>query len=612
MATGTGKTITGAMCFATTPKEDRILWVAHRKELINQAKDALAEIMPNRTISIEKGEQKANPDSDIIVGSVQTLARQRKHLEGFYPKYVFIDEAHHWSKNNIQYQSLFDRFPKAKFVLATATPYRANGEILPLGQTLIQMDLGTAVERGYLVPLKPEILISDVSLENVKTSMGDFAIADLSKAVNVETRNKLIAARAIELIKQGRQGILFGVDVAHSKAMCAMLSESVRTGEIYGDTPDEERAEVIEKFKRKEIDIICNNTVLTEGTDLPNISFVIVARPTKSLGLYSQIIGRGARLAKDKIDCIIVDVYDKIKLKQTRVGFKDFASNVDLNGDKRRVRNILETALDKDAISQELKNFPIFVKQNKLDRWGVDEEFLSIGSWMINDHQWIVAWSAEVSEAKIIHKPVSTTVDKLLGGQDLIGKLVAHAKFGIGTIRSIEDKKVKVNFNNGGLRIIEAHFLGINKIVKEFSPDEIEKKKIERLYYICLPYPTEPGRIVSCIRQGRKLIVQEDQQLSKYELEGYLCREAMRDGILQLIRVGARWKNGPASDKQKEFVAKMIDGGKIGFDLDLESLTKGEASAIIEQMKWQDLIIEKFGTDDKRNLLGYDKTTEDV
>jgi hypothetical protein len=117
---------------------------------------------------------------------------------------------------------------------------------------------------------------------------------------------------------------------------------------------------------------------------------------------------------------------------------------------------------------------------------------------------------------------------------------------------------------------------------------------------------------MSFLKQGRNLLLKDDQRKDQYEIDTYLQEQASKDGILQLVRCGARWKAAPASEKQIDFVRHMIQNGKVGYDLDLDNLTKGEASSAIEQAKWQQLICEKFGTNYKEKLLGYDVTAQDV
>ena len=195
LPTGTGKTITAGLCLDSIPGAT-ILWVAHREELIDQAYNALKSTVswaPN--IQKEIASLKADPKSDIIVGSVQTLARIRPHLENYSPNIIIIDEYHHYSDDNVTYAGLLKKYPNAQVLGLTATPWRYSGsKELPLGETLFEMDVGAAIRHGYLVPAVPEVLKSNVSLANVKSSMGDFDIKQLSSTVNVEERNKLIPA----------------------------------------------------------------------------------------------------------------------------------------------------------------------------------------------------------------------------------------------------------------------------------------------------------------------------------------------------------------------------------------------------------------------------------
>lgn len=616
LPTGTGKTYTAALCLGSRP-DCKVLWTAHREELIDQAKEALELVMPNRHLSVEMAERKADPSAEIIVGSVQTLARGRKHVEGFEPDIIVIDEYHHYSEDNVQYDGLLKRWPKAKVLGLTATPWRFSGDNLPLGRVLIQMDIGTAVDKNYLVPPKPESLITNVSLADVKTRMGDFALKDLSKAVNVESRNKLIAKRLIELVRDGkRQGILFAVDVEHAKAMFNLVKGEVRAAEVYGETPTEERRRLMAQIRNGEIDILCNNLVATEGFDVRHLSFVCIGRPTKSLGLYTQMTGRGLRVCPEtnKEDCIVVDVHDKIKVKQTRVVFADMAVAGDLYGEKKRAVNVLKAPIPVEPISNKLKNFPILITKKHSDRWTADEDAFAISSWMISQDQWVVTWSSESKEPKIISRAVYVPWTELPPhGYKIAGRAVQHAVFGAGTVVKIADRdnpKIVVDFGWSNQKTLEMNSLNVQKFIKEFSPSETEIVKTDKLFYICVPDNNEAGRIVFFVKQGKDLILKEDKRLDKFQIDAYLQDEAMKDGVLQLVRTSAKWKSGPASDKQKKYVGGVMD--RIGFDLDLDSLTKGDASAIIEQVKWQEIIHSKFGTDYKDKLLGYDAAIQDV
>jgi len=616
LPTGTGKTYTAALCLKTT-QDLKILWTAHREELIDQAKEALTHVMPSRSLSVEMADRKADPTSNIVVGSVQTISKARKHFDGFEPDIIVIDEYHHYSEDNIQYDGMLKRWPKAKILGLTATPWRFSGDTLPLGKVLIQMDIGTAVDKKYLVPPKAESLITGVSLAEVKTRMGDFATKDLSKAVNIESRNKMIAKRLIELVRDGkRQGILFAVDVDHSKAMHTLIKNEVRAAEVYGETPIDERRRIMAQIRNGEIDVLCNNLVATEGFDVRHLSFIGQARPTKSLGLYTQMIGRGLRTCTEnnKTDCIIVDVHDKVKVKQSRVTFSDMATAGDLYGDKKRAANVLNADIPLEEVSNKLKNFPIMINKNKIDRWTTDDEVFSISAWSVGSDQWIVTWTSETREPKIISKKVFVPWTELPSAtMDIKGREVQHATFGQGKVVKILDRdnpKILVEFSWNNQKILQMNSLNVQKFIKEYSPSEIEIVKQDKIFYICIPNPHEAGRVIHFIREGRDLILKEDKHLNTLETDAYLQGEAMKDGVLQLVRTNAKWKFGPASDKQKSYVEGMSN--RIGFDIDIDTLTKGDASAIIEQAKWQEIIHRKFGTDYKDKLLGYNVDAHDV
>lgn len=612
LPTGTGKTITAALCLSQVP-DKKILWAAHREELIDQAYEALGFVMPNRHISIEMADRRADPGADIVVGSVQTLARQRKNLEGFTPDIIVIDEYHHYAESNVQYDGLLKRW-QAKIMGLTATPWRFSGENLPLGRTLIQMDIGTAVEKQYLVPPVAQTLLTDVSLAEVKTRMGDFAIKDLSKAVNVDSRNRMIARRIIEMVRAGRQGILFAVDVDHSKAMYELLKKEVRAAEVYGETPTEMRRDLMKKIRNREIDVLCNNLVATEGFDVPHLSFICIARPTKSLGLFIQMAGRGLRTSDGKNDCVIIDVHDKIKIKQSRVTFSDMAVAGDLYGERKRAMDVLKREVPVEPLSKKLKNFPIFINKEKLDRWQVDEDSFTVSSWSIAQDQWIVTWTEEVKEPRVVSKQIFIPWDEIPPPSVRIaGRAVQHEKHGKGAVVSLDAtaKKAKCQFGSSNY-IFDIADLRIQKFVNEFSATEVDVRKVDKVFYICMPDVTGNGRIISFTKDGRDLILKDDQYLPKSEADAYLLAQASKDGVLPLVRTNAKWKMGPASEKQKQYVQKMMDDDRIGFDLDLDTLTKGDASAIIDQSRWQQLIHAKFGTNIKEALLGYDVSIHDV
>lgn len=635
LPTGTGKTFTAARCLDHISGA-KILWVAHREELIDQAYDTLADVVTwTDSMAKEMAENKADPHSDIVVGSVQTLARKRKHLATFKPDFIIIDEYHHRSEKNVTYQGLINRFPNAKIIGLTATPWRFSGEKLPLGEVLFEMDIGTAIAHNYLVPAIPEILKSKTSLAGVKTRMGDFATGELSKAVNVEERNKLISKRILSLVKdEGRQGILFGVDVAHAHDMYEMLNKEIRVAEVYGDTPKDERRYLMEKIRNGEIDCLCNNLVATEGFDVPHLSFAGIARPTRALGLYIQMAGRVLRTSLDKNDAIILDVYDKLKIKQSRVTFSDMAYEGDMYGDKKRANNILTADINwkqpdgsghpkpppkSDNVAVSLINFPVFMVHDEEDRWTTDDDFMPITSWSIANDQRLITWTEEQLVQRMVEKltwkPLTIKPTRALIKQTQIK--VKHNRFGEGRIIDIGfGLEVKIVFDGDGWMSGQTEFLPINELlvgqrIKEFSPEQ-DRMKIDRLFYLCFPSGIDQGRMIEMKRNKKNLHVLKDQRMTKKEATEYIVNAAKNIGVLPLVRSNAKWKKAPISASQRSLINNFISGGKIRFDLDVDTMTKGDASAIIDQIKWQKIINEKFGATSKDKLLGYDSSVEDV
>lgn len=634
LPTGAGKTASASMCINNTSGA-KILWVAHREELITQAHETLSNIVSwTNNIQKEIAKEKAESSSDIVVGSVQTLARQRKHLSGFYPDIIVIDEYHHRSEKNKTYQGLIDRFPKSKILGLTATPWRFNGDPLPLGEVLFEMDIGTAISHNYLVPGVPEILKSNVSLADVKTKMGDFASAELAAAVNVEDRNKLIANRIIQLVKdEGRQGLLFGVDVAHSHDMYELLKKEIRVAEVYGDTPKEERKYLIDKIRNGEIDCLCNNLIATEGFDVPHLSFAGIARPTRSLSLYIQMAGRVLRTYPNKKDAILLDVYDKIKVKQSRVTFHDMAEKGDMYGERKRANNILTADIEwkepersgapknpkPDQIAKALKNFPVFMIHEEDEKWTTDDSFLPITSWIITDNQRLVTWTEEQLIQRLVEKKVWKTL-RAKPTKALIKQVpikVKHDIFGEGTIVDVGfGLEVKVEFKSDGWTVGRKEFCSIDDLkvaqtVNEFAPER-DRIKVDRIFYICSPSEVEQGRMVEFTKEKRELILVKDSRMTMNQISDHIVNAAKCAGILPLVRSDAKWKKSPISEGQRNLIQNMVDSGKVRFDIDIDSMSKGDASAIIEQVKWQKIIHEKFGATSKNKLLGYDSSIEDV
>ena len=289
-ATGSGKTMTGT----SLPRQGRTLILAHREELLNQWSSYY-----HVDVGLEKGANVSSGE-EVVIASVQSL---KNRLDKFQPDAfdtIIIDEAHHASAKT--YTKCLDHFTPRRVLGFTATPARADGVGLDsvFEDIIFTYDLKTAITEGYLAPLKCKRVNVGYDLSAVRTNLGDFNQGDLSKAVNIVSANKAIA----EIVKKEANlpVLIFAVDVAHAHALAEEID-----GAVALDATSQNRAEVLDSFKRGEIPVLINCMLFTEGTDLPNIQTVLIARPTQSEPLYVQMVGRGSRLCDGKDYGLIID-----------------------------------------------------------------------------------------------------------------------------------------------------------------------------------------------------------------------------------------------------------------------------------------------------------------
>lgn len=288
--TGGGKTLTAASILASAvSKRARVLFVAHRKELIDQCCTTFGRLGITSYGVIRAKDPRKDPCQPIQIASIQTLARRDKPPADI----VVIDEGHRsLAKSYIKH--LFEAYPKAIFLLLTATPCRTDGR--PLKDVADALVVGARysglISDGFIVA--PVVYGTPVlpDLRKVRTTAGDFNQEDLEAAVN---RSALIGNCVEEWQKrsEGRKTVVFAVSVAHSKALCAaFVASGARAGHIDGETPENERAETLARLERGDLDLVCNVGVLCEGWDQPSCKCLVLARPTKSMGLYMQMAGR--------------------------------------------------------------------------------------------------------------------------------------------------------------------------------------------------------------------------------------------------------------------------------------------------------------------------------
>jgi superfamily II DNA or RNA helicase len=290
MGTGTGKTYTAKCIIEDRLSNGSVLFMAHRDELIEQARDTFGDA--------GKIKGSVTDIKPITVGSVQTLVN-RPRYEGFNT--LIIDEAHHAVSDS--YQKVLAQYPDAKVLGLTATPDRKG-----LGRVFegiaYEYGLRRAVQEGYLSQIVARTIPIDIDLTQVKTRVGDFEVTGLVEALEPYLPE---IARSMVEHAMDRKTIVFLPLVRMAQEFAEMLrSYGFDAREVDGQSQD--RKETLEWFsKAGKGSVICNAMLLTEGYDCPDTDCVVVLRPTKVRSLYSQMIGRGTRLAPDKKDCLILD-----------------------------------------------------------------------------------------------------------------------------------------------------------------------------------------------------------------------------------------------------------------------------------------------------------------
>jgi superfamily II DNA or RNA helicase len=334
MATGTGKTVVFSKLYEAMKSRlpGQMLVIAHTEELVKQNQDKIQAVNPTLKVDREMAGTYADPNADIISASVQTLGRDgSKRPDRFnWPNIdkIVIDEAHHSTSDG--YRRILDRAgvlqsDSSKLLLGvTATPTRPDGSSLSdlFDKVVYSYGMREAIKDGWLVDIRGFRVATDTRLDGVSKVGGDFVKSELSSAVNTDQRNTEIL-KAWKSHGENRQTIAFTVDIAHAKKLAEAFQEAgVAAEAIWGDDPD--RDEKLRRHREGEIKVLCNCAVLTEGYDDWRIGCVILARPTASGILFTQMVGRGTRLDPDygnlkspdhpeppkKTDCVVLDVVD--------------------------------------------------------------------------------------------------------------------------------------------------------------------------------------------------------------------------------------------------------------------------------------------------------------
>lgn len=306
LPTGCGKTIVFSKIIEDRVKMgERVLVLAHRSELLEQASDKLMTATGLGT-ALEKAENTSIGSwFRVVVGSVQTMQRE-KRLSQFPPDHfdtIVIDEAHHAISDG--YQRVLEHFSEANVLGVTATPDR--GDMRNLGSYFdslaYEYPLVDAIKSGYLSKITAITIPLELDLSTVSQQGGDFKASEIGTALD-----PYLEQIADEMVKQckDRKTVVFLPLVKTSQKFRDILNEKgFRAAEVNGESKD--RAEILEDFDKDKYNVLCNSMLLTEGWDCPTVDCVVVLRPTKVRALYSQMVGRGTRLAPGKENLLLLD-----------------------------------------------------------------------------------------------------------------------------------------------------------------------------------------------------------------------------------------------------------------------------------------------------------------
>lgn len=313
LPTGSGKTVVFSHLSKRFGKPTLVL--AHREELLLQAKDKIEMIWPEVDVGIVQA-NKDEFDKQVVVASIQTLSRPER-LNRLKKKFglVIADESHHSTSPSwrtvLTALGCFEKDGPLT-VGFTATPNRSDnvglGEIFE--EVAYQRSILDMMEDGYLSDVRAIRINTQVDLSGVKVIAGDYDENELARRVNNTERNNIIVKAFLEHCTE-RTAVAFCANIAHAEDLANLFRQHGVTSEaVSSKIPNTKRRQILESFHKGEIQVLTNNNLLIEGWDEPRVNAVIMARPTQSESFFIQMVGRGLRLFPGKQDCVILDITD--------------------------------------------------------------------------------------------------------------------------------------------------------------------------------------------------------------------------------------------------------------------------------------------------------------
>lgn len=315
LPTGAGKTVISALLIEqllTVLGSKRILFLAHRKEIIDQTALKIAAQVGSDLVGVEQAERSAPEGVRIVVGSVQTIIGRLEYFNAEDFGAVIVDECHHaYAKTWMDTIGHFGKRSETLLLGLTATPKRSDGRSIEelFSETAFEISLGELQDQGYLVPMDYCTIEAKLGLGELSIQNGDFQATLLAKIMNSEEMRELTVKACLEKAR-GKKTIAFCASLKHAEDLTRdFLNLGIAAAFVSGEMAN--RDQIIEDFRLGKIQILSNFGVLTEGFDDPSIECVLLARPTTSPLVYSQCLGRGLRTHPDKSKCIVIDIVDR-------------------------------------------------------------------------------------------------------------------------------------------------------------------------------------------------------------------------------------------------------------------------------------------------------------
>ena len=313
LPTGAGKTILATFIIEHLlhKPNSRVLFLAHRKEILDQTKEKIKNIFPNFSVGIEQGDRSADLNSQIIIASIQSLSNRKNLFPQKHFTAIICDECHHSLAESWLETINYFKNPDTILIGLTATARRTDGRsaLNLFNEIAFEIEQAELQDLGYLAPIEYHTTKTELFLDKIKMTKGDFQAKALSSVMNSpEVRSITIGAWVLKA--RNKKTIAFCASVDHAIQLAENF-KSLGYPALSVDGRTKDRDGILRKFHTGEIQILTNFGIFVEGFDEPSIECVLLARPTTSPLIYNQCLGRGLRTFPGKDKCIVLDIVDR-------------------------------------------------------------------------------------------------------------------------------------------------------------------------------------------------------------------------------------------------------------------------------------------------------------